>query len=184
MTWSRDELSRWVHLVEATSKDEADDLSVLGIQSVIGEEPLAQAFHALAREVHPDRWRGTFGATGSQRVVKAYARLTLAYARQRERFQLERRRGTLPPRPAGSTLPPRAGTPSSPGDAPRARAGNTDPVVRAQRVAKFISAADEALERADFTAAQLNLRLAVAADPSSAELRARLAEFEAVMRGR
>ena len=244
-------MTRWVHTIEGTSKDEAEDLGVLGINAVAGEEPLAHAFHALAREVHPDRWRGTYGATGMQRVVRAYARLTLAYARLRERCQLDRRRGsTLPPRTAGSTLPPRvagstlpprvagstlpprvagstlpprvADSTLPPGIAAASASGvrsiptstggsgvrtmpsttgagasaggsgvrpmpsttNVDPLVRAQRVAGFRAAAEDALGRADLAGALLNLRLAVAADPTSAELRAELAEFEAVLKGR
>ena len=55
--------------------------------------------------------------------------------------------------------------------------------MRAQRVAGFRAAAEQALGRADLAAALLNLRLAVATDPTSAELRAELAEFETLLKG-
>lgn len=203
MSWDLAQLRGWIDATLAVP--DGDHAQVLGVRGVVPELALTQAFHRLADAAHPDRWRFELPAAELTRLVRAYSRVTLAYATLRERNAAERARraaepapvpsrtitlprtqtSPLPPAP-GHATPPRTSPPrtSPPGPAvPRtvtqqAGAAGVDATARADA---YLAASEAALGAGDLAGAQLNLRLAVASAPGAAKYRQALADLDRII---
>jgi hypothetical protein len=89
-----------------------------------------------------------------------------------------------PPTPSRTTTPSSARAPSPTTSSPRGKVGSSPPAGGvAPRAQAYFRKAQSCLSQGDLGGALFNLRLAAAADPSSAIIRMALGEVEAEMRG-
>jgi hypothetical protein len=124
------------------------------------------AFHKIARIAHPDLHRATLSAEELELLNAAYAIVAGAY----QSYRTPQTGGTQPlPREPAHVRATRSGP------APGATAAQT----MSQRALLYYRKAELALKRGDLKAAVLQIKLAIAADPQSAFLRAALTEVEA-----
>ena len=127
------------------------------------------AFHKVARLAHPDLHRTTLAPEELELVTSAYAHVAAAYA--------EVRGNLLAARPTqindALTQPMAAVT-------PRPSGGGTPGAAQAMssKALLYYRKAELCLRRGELKGAVLQLKLAIAADPHSALLRAALAEVE------
>ena len=135
------------------------------------------AFHKIARMAHPDLHRGSLTIEELGLVTTAYARVAAAYQEIRSLRQPGGRSRPLrtdPPPPMGrapsepGSEPPRTGAPA----AAAAQAMSSKALV-------YYRKAELCLRRGELRGAVLQLKMAIAADPQSAMLRAALTEVEA-----
>jgi hypothetical protein len=123
------------------------------------------AFHKIARIAHPDLHRASLTAEELELLNAAYAIVAGAYQSYRTQ--------TGASQPAAREPAQVRATRSGP--APGATAAQT----MSQRALLYYRKAELALKRGDLKGAVLQIKLAIAADPQSAFLRAALTEVEA-----
>lgn len=154
---------------------------LLEIQSDANIEDAQEAFHKIARTSHPDLHRASLAADELELVTSAYARVAGAYQEFRSKRMATTRmralRDELPP--ADGSHAPR-GKPALPGvDANALRPIGT-PNMNSKALL-YYRKAETALRRGDLKAAVLQIKMAIAADPSSAFLRTALGEIQLEM---
>ncbi len=236
MGWSVEELVRWLDAVEP-ALEQRDPFTWLELTPWAAHADVQPAFHAVARNRHPDLYRVRLAAADLDRLVRVYSRIAAAYAELRDPARYEvlartlrvgrprpvnlPRTATSPqvPRTATSPQVPRTATsPQVPRTAtspqvPRtatapqvARTATPPPQVARTTTARspstgttpppdgdrgaidpsramnpralaYYRRAEGALRVGDHVTALLQLRMAVASDPSSTLLRAALAEL-------
>ncbi len=172
MAWTPAELLAWLDQVEPRA-DGRSHFEWLEIKPTAAPQTIQAAYHAIARTRHPDLFRKSLSPTDLDRLVRMYARVSGAYAELRtsDGASAYRRRTTTaaPPPPTSPTAAtpaaPAAGTAIDP-----ARAMNARALVLYRR-------AEGALRTGDRATALLNIKMAIAADPSSQLLRGALAEL-------
>lgn len=163
------------------------------------------AFHKIARAAHPDLHRHGLSAEDLEMVTSAYAAVASAYMQVRSQAMTTQRMKPLKPEevgglgnaapvgsaphrptpiPAGTGRTPPAGVPAAPATgesltsvSPQAAAAAMSP-----KAIVYFRKAEGALKRGDFKSAVLQVKLAIAADPSSTFLRNALAEIDAELR--
>lgn len=175
------DLLAWIARLEALPRD-ASHYEVLGLRMQCATELVVDAFRAVAAWTHPDLHRADLSAAETERLLRAYSRVTAAYAALRDpelRRRYDRGRASRPPttppastpgtRPNSTSPPPGAGGPSRP---------------IAPRAVTYYRKAQAALANGDLGGAVLNLKMAVAADPASPVLRMALAQVEAELSGK
>lgn len=176
MAWPVDELRRWMDELEAR-RATASHFDVLGLPRDADDAAVRAAFHRIAGSAHPDAHRRLLAPADYERLVRTYSMVTLAYMSLRHPAARARYLATLPAAaPAVSPRPPAAaaGRVTATGAA-AAPARGPSGTARAQLYARKGEAAWRA---GDLAAAVFNLRLALAADPSSQSIRAALAQVE------
>lgn len=182
--------------------------AMLDLKETAGESDAQAAFHRIARTAHPDLHRNTLSPDELELVTSAYAAVAGAYMEVRSRTQQTSRikaigrddtpppnapagRPTPAPRPGGTTRTPPAGTPaaSPSGDAGAGFAdflGGLSSANAAQQMSPkaivYYRKFEAALKRGDLKSAVLQIKLAIAADPTSTFLRNALAEVDAELR--
>ena len=176
MAWSKTELMTWIARCEAQRTESLMD--VLGVTEAASADALRDAFHGYAKNAHPDLHKLTLTAEDYERLVRAYCRVSLAYATLRdpeskEKYMRELHAAAPPPKKKTTTAPPPRAT-APPAAAPRASVSPKAQI--------YVRKAEAALRQGDLATAQFNLRLAIASDPSSTALRASLADVEASLR--
>lgn len=183
--WTVEQLEAWLREVEPHA-DKRGKFEWLELPPIASQSAIQDAFHAIARTRHPDLFASRIDARMMDRLVRMYARVTAAYAELRDPQkcaaylrELRGGRATTVPPPAG----PAAGAMTVAGGAGAAPAGvaavtSTDPAhAMNPRALSFYRRAEGVLRTGDRAAALLQLRMAIAADPKSAFLRAALAEL-------
>lgn len=130
-------------------------------------------FHDIARVSHPDLHRTTCSADELEVITNAFAIIAAAYQEFRAR-RVPTTKMTPLARAKPDTVPP-PGTPGAPAAAPAGPA----PIAMAPRAIPHFRKAELALKRGDHVAGVLELKLAIAADPTSKFLRTALAEVQA-----
>ncbi len=178
------EVMTWVMRLEATPT--ASPHAILGVAATASADDIQLAFYNAAKKAHPDRFRAVLSAPQMDRLTRAYSRVTEAYGIMTGRI----RRSAVVPVPANaSTGTPRPGpasgsaTPATPARRP---ATPTTPAELEAQLAQQMSnkalpyfrRAEVAFANDDAKVAGLQLRLAIAADPTSAYLRRVLHELE------
>jgi curved DNA-binding protein CbpA len=201
--WSRREVLAFLDRVEPELAC-LDHYDLLDVAADAGDEEIQDAFHGMAAALHPDRHRRELTAEQLERLTIVYARIAEAYRVLREpmlrqvylrdmaRAVAAQRRcaeplaansepiasqrivpSTLPPRSMANTAPP-AGLAVS-GAAP----GVADELARINPKAQSLyRRAQAALRTGDKTSALLNLRMALAAHPTSTLIKEALARLE------
>lgn len=188
---ARTDVLLWAQRVIA--RKDAPAHQILEIAAGAGLSVVQDAFHKIARMVHPDLHRTTLTPDELELVTTAYARAAAAYQELRSQNLSTARLRPIPgPGPGQSRgqalgsnpamVPPGTRTPasSSPGepippidDLPINPAhAMTPPALLHYRKAEL------GLRRGDLTGAVLQLKMAIARDPQSQFLRSALAEVE------
>lgn len=175
MAWSTAEVLRWLDQVEPRA-DGRSHFEWLELGPTASSAAIQGAFHAIARTRHPDLFRTALTGGDYDRLVRMYARVAAAYAELRTpegaaNYLRQRRDSGVPFTAPGAAEPPPA-PPSAPAAAAIDPARAMNP-----RALGLYRRAERALAAGDRTTAVLNIKLAIAADPTSALLRGALAEL-------
>ena len=174
---------------------------VLEINPDDSVEMAQAAFHKIARMAHPDLHRNSLTDDELELVTTAYARVAAAYQDLRNITLASgrtpaRRDDPPPPRPrTPSAAPPImrghpttqrmhpiTKPPTNPGDDPAGATGGNAPGAMSPKALLYYRKAELALRRGDLKGAVLQLKMAIACDPTSVFLRTALAEVEAEVR--
>jgi hypothetical protein len=156
----------WAQRVASKRGAPAHELLEIPATSTLEQAQLA--FHKIARIAHPDLHRATLSAEDHELLTAAYAIVAGAYQTYRTSQHTTTRIPVVGREPA-----PVPATRSGP--APAANAAQT----MSPRAQLYYRKAELALKRGDLKGAVLQIKLAIAAEPQSAFLRAALTEVEA-----
>jgi hypothetical protein len=175
----------WAQRICAKRASPPHELLELRADATIQE--IQDAFHKIARMAHPDVHRNSLAADELEMVTTAYALVAGAYQELRNRPGGPATTGSIPvARPRIPTPPGSAPVASEPASVPVTPSGAaphaTGPQALSSRAAVYYRKAELALKRGDLKSAVLQLKLAIAADNSSAFLRTALAEVEAELK--
>ncbi len=187
MSSTRAEVLLWAQRV--ISRKGGPAAAILEIAPTSTADDAQQAFYKIARSAHPDLHRNHVTPEELELITSAYSTAAGAYAdfrsqaaaTQRMKPKDEHPSGNAPKgapaaaappaRPAGPTSTPPSGVPSAPVD--QQMNG---------RALVYYRKAEIALRRGDLKGAILQIKMAIATDPSSAFLRSALAEVDAELR--
>jgi hypothetical protein len=186
MAWTAAQLLAWLDEVEPRAAGRSH-FEWLELPPTTAPEAIQRAYHAIARTRHPDLFRAALRPADLDRLVRMYARVTGAYAELRTADSATaylRRHApavTSPASPRVARAPriahvTRVARTSS--RAERVGPGAVDPAraMNARALALY-RRAEGALRTGDRASAILNIKMAIAADPSSQLLRGALAEL-------
>jgi curved DNA-binding protein CbpA len=168
--WETPALIAWLRKI-GPKVDSFPPFELLEISATDDVDAIRAAYQAIASTRHPDLFRGRLGNAESEQLLRVFAKISNAYATLRD--PEERKKHGAKPKPKTATTPA-SGTPTAP----------TAPLPRkiAPRAMSHVRRADAALDAGDTAGAILHLRMAVAADPASRELRQLLADTEAKLK--
>ena len=138
---------------------------LLEIRETASVDDAQNAFHKLAKRAHPDLHRNTMSPEDLETLTTAYSIVAGAYQAFRSSNKITKEMRPLAAREVHVT----------PGAAPPAT-GHASQM--SSRALVYYRKAELALRRGDLSGAVLQLKMAIAADPSSAFLRTALAEVE------
>jgi curved DNA-binding protein CbpA len=139
---------------------------LLDVGTDAGDDDVQRAFHGMAASLHPDRHRQGLTVGQRERLTIVYARIAEAYRVLRDAPGREAYRHAHPPAIAGEP-------------AVAAELGDEEHLARLHPKAQSLyRRAQAALRTGDRTSALLNLRMALAANPTSTWLRAALDRVE------
>ncbi|HEY4239439.1 MAG TPA: hypothetical protein VGM88_06470 [Kofleriaceae bacterium] len=143
---------------------------VIGVAPDASFDDIQAAFHGIAKMAHPDLHRTTMDEEELELITTAYARAAAAYAELRLTRAGTMRMPTLSdqstqPIATQPDVPPPAGAPQM-----------------NSRALVYYRKAELCLRRGELKGAVLQLKLAIAADPTSAVLRTALSEVETELR--
>lgn len=157
-----------------------------------------QAFHKIARSAHPDLHRQGLSPEELELVTSAYAAVAGAYMQCRslapttpQAPPVQPAAGKAPaaphrptPIPMGTGRTPPVGVPTPPtsGAAPTSVSPQAAAAAMSPKAIVYYRKAEAALKRGDFKSAVLQIKLAIASDPTSTFLRNALAEIDAELR--
>lgn len=156
---------------------------ILELKSTASVEDAQDAFHKLARIAHPDLHRNGMTPEELELVTSAYSIAAGAYQTFRGQAMMTQRMKPLKaedlaaaaaaaaPSAAGRTATPPSGISTAPLDKQMS-----------SRAIVYYRKAEIALRRGDLKGAILQIKMAIASDPSSAFLRTALAEVELELR--
>jgi hypothetical protein len=197
------DIMKWVLAIEAIPKGTPHQL--LRITDNASRVEIQAAFHIQAKQSHPDLFRNTLTPPQMERLTKAYARMAEAYAALAGRSRRRSTSSGLASSPAPVSLASPASVAalaSVVAESNRHRAPTVNPPTQALELPRTITdrqtasspsgpaaqmnakalpyfrRAELALKKGDLAAARFNLRLAVAADPTSVYLRGAVTEVE------
>jgi curved DNA-binding protein CbpA len=193
MIWNRAQLIAWLDATEP-KVDTLTPFELLEIPPTASGQHIQRAFHAIAATRHPDVWRNHLDAAERERLIHVYGRVTAAYATLRNEEQRARvlrevreRRPTQPPIATAATergdleLPRRHARTTMPTEPPAmptaAPVAGTNATLGA-RALGFYRRAEAAMRVGDLAGALLNLRMALAAEPSSQLLKDAIADTQ------
>lgn len=171
---TRSDVLLWAQRVCAKKGSPAHQMLELGPSA--SAEEAQEAFHKIARSAHPDLHRNALTPDELELITQAYSMIASAYQTFRSQAMYTQRTKPLKhgePRAPGAAVP---ATPSGP-----APAGGASSQMSSRALVHYRKA-ELALRQGDLKAAMLNLKMAIAADPSSAFLRTALAEVESEVR--
>lgn len=160
-------LMMWAQRV--IGKRRAEPHELLEIKADATVEDAQVAFHKLARVAHPDLHRNTLAPDELELLNAAYAIVAGAYQSYRAQSMSTQRMKPLKPEDVAR---PVAATPA--GAAPTTNAAQS----MSSKAIVYYRKAELALKRGDLKSAMLQIKLAIAADPSSGFLRSALVEVE------
>lgn len=162
--WDVPALIAWIRKV-GPKADTLGYFELLEIEPTDDMKKIRGAYYEMASTRHPDLFRGRLGAPETELLMRVFGRVTNAYAVLRDPEERKK-----------------AGAPQPKGAAPAAAPASGAPRKIAPRAMSHVRRADAALDSGDVASAILHLRMAVAADPASKELRVLLADTEAKLK--
>jgi len=147
----------WAQRVMRNSRSAPHEL--LDVPANATADQVQEAFHKIARSAHPDLHRNFVNADELELITSAYATVAGAYQAMRTREPQPEQVGpqTTEPPPVTGAIPT---------------------VKMSSKALVYYRKAELCLKRGDLKGAMLQLKLACAADPSSAFLRTALAEVQ------
>jgi hypothetical protein len=163
-------LMMWAQRV--VSKRLSPPNEVLEIKADATVEEAQVAFHKLARVAHPDLHRNSLSPDELEILTAAYSIVAGAYQSYRSQTMGTQRMKPFKMDAVAGTAKPVPVTPS--GAAPSANAAQS----MNSKAIVYYRKAELGLKRGDLKSALLQIKLAIAADPSSGFLRSALAEVE------
>lgn len=175
--WAAAQVTAWIRAI-GPKVSGLGPFELLELSPTDDYEQIREAYHQIAATRHPDLFRGQLGEAEAEALMRLFSRVSAAYAQLRDPQQRARylRKGsksspTPPTAPPAATPTPPAGTPAPAG-------------LRkiAPRALSHVRRAEAMLKVGDYASAVLHLRMAVAADPTAAELRQLLSDSEAKLR--
>jgi hypothetical protein len=169
----------WAHRILAMKKD-APAYQLLEIKQDTTLDDAQAAFHKIARVSHPDLHRTTLDENEYEQVTRAYARVAGAYQDFRSTSVAVRLKsaGSGPAEPAAAAAAGAApARPTPVPEVPAARPGAANTAMSSKALI-YYRKAELALRRGDLKGAVLQIKMAIAADPTSAFLRTALLEVE------
>lgn len=153
--------------------DSFGPFELLEMPAVDDTEQVRAAYHQVAATRHPDLFRGRLGSVEAEMLMRVFSKISGAYALMRDPEE-RRKHGAKKVAASGIATPP-GGVPAT-GAGPTTPAGGVRKI--APRALSHVRRADVLLDAGDLGSAILHLRMAVAADPTSKELRQLLADTE------
>lgn len=165
--WETPALIGWLRRI-GPKADSFGPFELLEISPTDDMTEIRDAYHRIAAARHPDLFRGRLGAPETEQLMRVFGKVSNAYALLRDPEE-RRKHGAKPIKPTT----PSAGLPAQGAPAPRKIA---------PRAMSHVRRADAMLDAGDLAAAILHLRMAVAADPASKELRQLLSDTEAKLK--
>lgn len=156
---------------------------ILEVKADATPEEAQEAFHKVARTCHPDLHRNGLAPAELEIVTSAYATVAGAYHKLRSQtVQTTRMKPIQSDSASGSKVGPpgvSSNVPATPsGPSPSGNASQS----MSSKALVYYRKAELSLKRGDLKGALLQLKLAIASDPSSAFLRTALAEVELELR--
>ena len=137
MSWTVEELRRWLDAVEPMM-DHRDPFAWLELKPTATPAEIQPAFHAVARNRHPDLYRSKLSPAEFDRLVRIYARIAAAYAELRDPARCEAHSRALrskhpPPQITRAPTPAQIARTATPVSMPRTSTGSTPPPVQLPR---------------------------------------------------
>lgn len=182
---TRSDVLLWAQRVVARRAAPAHE--ILELRPDSSAEDAQAAFHKIARVAHPDLHRNGLTPEELELVTSAYGIAAGAYQTFRNQTMMTMRMKPLKPEDLaaaaiGSKPGPVAAGPTStpPTGVPTPSAGANQQMN--SRALVYYRKAEIALRRGDLKGALLQIKMAIASDPSSAFLRTALAEVETELR--
>ena len=182
----RTDVLLWAQRVLSKGNAPAHQLLELKVDATV--EQVSDAFQKIARMAHPDLHRNGLSPEDLEQVTSAYSRVAGAYQEMRSQRMTTTRMKPIPKGDEPQSIVAqrmsgqiKAQTPSAgvavpdkpmPGAGPAASSMNGKALI-------YYRKAELALRRGDLKGALLQLKMAIAADPSSQFLRQALGEVEA-----
>ncbi len=198
--WTVARVLAWIEQHEA-NQGQMSLFDLLEIPPTASMTHVRQAFHAVAITRHPDVWRNRLSPSQLDHLVRTYSRVAAAYATLRDPDERTRYLRTTRDSQPGLGRPPRDSSPAIARDsapaiavptgtsrdsvptiasAARPRPDSRPPAAAlGARAQSYFRRAEAAARLGDIATAVLNLRLAIAAEPTSAFLRNALAAAQA-----
>lgn len=174
--WEVPALIAWLRRI-GPKVDSLGPFELLEMPALDDLEKVRLAYHGVAATRHPDLFRGRLGTAEAEMLMRVFSRISGAYAQLRD--PEERRKHGAKKVPASKLATPPTGVPIT-------GAGTTTPAGGIRKIApralSHVRRADSMLDAGDLGSAILHLRMAVAADPSSRELRQLLTDTEAKLK--
>lgn len=132
MSWTVEELRRWLDAVEPMM-DHRDPFAWLDLKPTATPADIQPAFHAVARNRHPDLYRSKLSPTEFDRLVRIYARIAAAYAELRDPARCEAHSRALrskhpPPQITRAPTPAPVSRSATPISMPRTATGSAPPL--------------------------------------------------------
>lgn len=180
MSSTRGEVLLWAQRVVAKRTGPAH--AILDLKADASIEDAQAAFHKIARVAHPDLHRSGLTPEELDMVTSAYGIAAGAYQTFRGQAMSTQRMKPLKAEDLAAAVAaghPTVGGPTS-AAGPSAGAGATPQM--SPRALVYYRKAEIALRRGDLKGAILQIKMAIATDPSSAFLRTALAEVETELR--
>ncbi len=184
---TRSDVLLWAQRVVARRTAPAHE--ILELRSDSSAEDAQAAFHKIARVAHPDLHRNGLTPEELELVTSAYGIAAGAYQTFRNQSMMTTRMKPLKPEDLAAAAvgsKPAAG-PAASGPTSTPPTGVPTPSAGANqqmnsRALVYYRKAEIALRRGDLKGALLQIKMAIASDPSSAFLRTALAEVETELR--
>ena len=183
---TRSDVLLWAQRVVARRTAPAHEILELKVDSTV--EDAQAAFHKIARVAHPDLHRNGLSPEELELVTSAYGIAAGAYQTFRGQVAMTTRMKPLKAEDlAAAAIGSKAPIPASAGPTSTPPTGVPTPSAGANqqmssRALVYYRKAEIALRRGDLKGALLQIKMAIASDPSSAFLRTALAEVETELR--
>jgi hypothetical protein len=172
----RTDVLLWAQRVLSKGNGPAHQL--LEVRQDATAEQISEAFQKIARMAHPDLHRTGLSPDELEQVTSAYSRVAGAYQELRsQRMTTTRMRPVTKPDEASSVVSQRMAAVAL-ADKPQP-AGGPAAASMSSKALIYYRKAELALRRGDLKGAILQLKMAIAADPTSQFLRQALGEVEA-----
>lgn len=176
-------------IIAIESKLSANHFEVLGVKAGASAEEVRDAFHALSRKFHPDRFHGKNLGSFKTRIDTVFKRLVeakdiLTDSEKRQQYldsnpfvrAAIRAAGGVPPSGAHQVVAPKSAEEEARDAERRARMARHPYLIKANKVHEHLAKAKEHVGKNEFSQAFTMLNIASQMDPAHPEVRSLLTE--------